>query len=228
MVNRVAPPGPCPRTRRPDGLESMIRYGLFFVVLMTAAVAIDASAGMVSKPKIIVHGDVSIPTDPQQFVDGFSLGLGGGVGVGFPLSSRFAVVADVDYKVFGVDEEGFRRTYGVPPSKVLTGDQIATFYASLSLKVDLISAPAQIRPYLIGGGGFFRYNPDDFAVDETSMGFQSENTFGVNAGGGVEVVLAPYLVLFLDAMYVVGFTENENTGYVTIRPGIAFDWKVEE
>jgi hypothetical protein len=193
-----------------------------------AAAAVDASAGMVSKPKIVVHGDVSIPTDPQEFVDAFSLGLGGGAGIGFPLSSRFAVVADIDYKVFGVDEEGFRRTYSVPLGTVLTGDQIAALYASLSLKADLISAPSQIRPYLVGGVGFFRYNPDDFAVDDMSLGFQSENTYGVNLGAGIEVVLAPYLILFLDAMYVVGFTENEKTGYVTIRPGIAFDWKAEE
>jgi hypothetical protein len=195
---------------------------------MAAVAAVDASAGMVSKPKIVAHGDVSIPTDPQEFVDAFSLGLGGGVGIGFPLSSRFAVVADIDYKVFGVDEEGFRRTYNVPPGTVFTGDEVAALYASLSLKADLISAPSQIRPYLIGGAGFFRYDPYDFAVDDTSLGFQSENTYGVNLGGGIEVVVAPYLILFLDAMYVVGFTENENTGYVTIRPGIAFDWKAEE
>ncbi len=221
----------CPaRGRSPgaQGQESMTGYRLLFVLVVTALVAVDASAGMVSKPKIIVHGDVSIPIDPQEFADGFSLGLGGGVGVGFPLSSRFAVVADVDYKIFGVDQAGFRRAYQVPPTTMLSGDQIATVYASLSLKADLISAPSQIRPYLIGGVGFFRVNPDDFAVDGASLGFESESTYGVNAGGGVELVLAPYLILFLDVMYVVGFTENENTGYVCIRPGIAFDWKAED
>ena len=195
---------------------------------MTVMVAGDASTGMVSKPKIVAHGDVSIPTYPREFVDAFSLGLGGGVGVGLPLSSRFAVVADVDYKIFGIDEEGFRQAYGVPPTASLSGDQMATLYASLSLKANLISAPAQIRPYLIGGIGYFRLKPDDFASQGTSLGFQSEDTYGVNAGGGVEILLAPYLILFLDAAYVVGFTENTTTTYLTIRPGIAFDWKAEE
>jgi len=211
----------------------MTRYGLRLVsvatvLIVTALAAVNASAGAVSKPKIIVHGDVSIPTDPQEFVDGFSLGLGGGVGIGFPLSSRFAVVADVDYKIFGVDEEGLRQAYQLPPTTSLEGDQIATLYASLSLKADLISAPSQIRPYLIGGVGFFHTKPDDFTANGTSLGFESEGAYGVNAGGGIEIVVAPYLILFLDVTYVVGFTENENTGYVSIRPGIAFDWKAEE
>jgi hypothetical protein len=206
----------------------MIRHVLLLAAVVMVAASVDASAGTVSKPKIVAHGDVSIPTGPQEFVDAFSLGLGGGVGVGLPLWSRLAVVADVDYKIFSIDEEQFRRVYGVPPTVGLSGDQMTALYASLSLKVDLISAPKQIRPYLLGGVGYFRLKPDDFASDDTSLGFQTEETYGVNAGAGVEIVLAPYLILFLDAAYVVGFTENADTRYLSVRPGIAFDWKLEE
>jgi len=204
-----------------------MQYTLFCAALLLVT-APAAKAETVYKPKIVVHGDVSIPVEPSEFSDGFSVGLGGGIGIAFPLASRFAIVADVDYKVFGIDEAGFRQAHGIPPGVSLTGDQLQALYASLAIKIDLVTAPSQVRPYLIGGGGYFRLNPEAFAADGTSLGFESENTLGAHGGGGLEIVLAPYLILFLDAVYVVGFTESEHTSYVSIRPGVAFDWKAQD
>jgi hypothetical protein len=195
-------------------------------MIILALCASGAAARSASNPKIVIHGDVAIPVTPDKFADGFSLGLGGGLGLAFPVSSRLMLLVDLEYIVFGIDEEGFKKAFGLPPTASLTGEQIATFYASLAAKFDLLSSPSgMVRPYVLGGFGFFRYNPESISGDGSSLGFEDQNTLGVHGGGGVEIVLAPYLALFLDAMYVLGFTDNEATGYAPIRAGVAFDWK---
>jgi hypothetical protein len=202
------------------------------VALSTVLLLLSASGARAefdSKPKVFVHGDIAIPTTPQQFSSGFSLGLGGGVGAAFSVSPRLAIVADIDQTVFGIDDGGFSQVFGLPTDASVSGDQIAVLYASLAIKFDVVSSSTRmVKPYLIGGFGFFRYNPDDFAVNGTALGFEDQNTLGVHAGGGFEIILAPYLGLFADVLYVLGFTGGDATGYVPIRAGIAFDLKAGE
>lgn len=201
----------------------MRKVALWAVFLSVAAGAVSAAP----KPKIMVHGDVAVPTTPDALTEGFSVGLGGGVGVAFAISSRVVLIADVDYVIFGLDDEGFRQAYGLSPSDSLSGgNQIASVYASFSIKL-LAPTAGPLKPYAFGGAGFFRSNPDELTVNGVSMGLRAEDTVGVHIGGGVALDLAPYLGVFVDAFYVYGFTE-EPMSYLPIRAGIAFEWKAEE
>lgn len=198
--------------------------------LLLAGIVGVCRAGEDNRPKAVVHGDVAIPIHPSVFSQGFSLGLGGGVGMIWPLSGHFALAADVEYITFGVDSDEFVAATGLPPGASVEGDQIATLYASLGLKWNILTSVDHVlRPYIAAGAGYFRYNPDGFAVNGMTLtGFDNENTVGAHVGLGVDAVLAPYLELFLDVIYVVGFTGEDPTSYLSIRPGVAFDLKAGE
>jgi opacity protein-like surface antigen len=196
------------------------------LLVLTCLLSLPHGVSATTKPRVLIHGDVAPATLPQSFREGFSVGLGGGIGMALPVSAHVALVADIDYVSFGKDDGDFREIYGVSPTDSLAGSQVSALYASLSVKF-FTGKARNVKPYVFGGVGFFRYNPDDFTVNGAPLGFTDENAVGMHVGGGLEAEIAPYLGVFIDAFYVYGFTETP-AAYVPMRVGIVFDWKAED
>jgi hypothetical protein len=201
----------------------MKTIALIVAALLSMAVQ---GASAASKPRVMLHGDVTVPVQPETFGQGFSVGLGGGVGVALPVSSRFVLIADLDFVTFGVDDDDFKEAFAFSQSDSLAGSQIAALYASVSVKF-FTPTVGPVKPYAFGGIGFFRYNPDEFSVNGAPMAFAEANVAGAHVGGGLEVDIATYLGVFGDIFYVHGFTD-EATAYVPIRLGLVFDWNAQE
>ena len=139
------------------------------------------------------------PIEVSPFV---SSGVGDSAGVGaavrFPLSRRFAIVAEAE----------FRHTDGRPLYNTADNDG---FNGSLNLTFDLPSV-GRVRPYLVGGGGIEHYafpeyagpfrfgEPPPFVVTETG------SSFVVNAGGGVRVPVTERWGLRAEVRWSDGWT----------------------
>jgi hypothetical protein len=179
-------------------------------------------AGTTWKPKMLIYGGVGLPSGPDSFTDSATLGLGGGIGVGLFVLPALMLQASVDYTTFGVDEEGLRERFARPPDTLVIGGETSTFYASASVRFDLLSLPL-VRPYVLGGAGFFRILPDDVQFDNVLVELEPENTVGFHGGVGVDVSLGPLINVFAEAIYVAGLTEDQATSFFPFRAGLVFE-----
>lgn len=78
---------------------------------------------------------------------------------------------------------------------------------------------AAMRPYLLGGGGAYR-----FKSSAEVLGVETESTTtkpGIQIGAGANFKLSGFST-FLEAKYVNVFTEGSSTGYVPITFGVRF------
>ena len=179
-----------------------------FILLSTLVFLITTPAMSATKGKGIEYGfsigiGTGIPVSPSVFETNYDPSFGGILE--FEASKWFlAVSASTDYNFFVAN--------GLEPNDV----NILTAY--LNLKIKPVSS-GSLRPYLLVGGGFFRY----WVVD---LQF-SENTTGWQFGGGVDIYISKTQRLFIDAKQVVGRTretnaEGENTSYIPVRIGLTF------
>ena len=197
-------------------LKSMV---LAVLLVLGASVA---CAEVQWKPKVIIHGGLGIPSAPSLFADGSSLGFGGGIGLQFHMAPPIMVQTSVDYTTFGLDEEGFRRAMGVSDTASIIGGEVSILYAAVSLKISLLQASA-VRPYLLGGMGYFRQLQDDIQIDRALVEYNAQDATGIHGGVGVDVSAGPFIDLFAEMVYIVGFTEKDLTGYFPVRAGLAFE-----
>jgi hypothetical protein len=149
-----------------------------------------------------------------------------GVGTGFPTSPdvfesnwdpSFGAILDIGVQRKMVElslsfDYNFFLSTGVDPNDV---NMLSIF---LNLKIKPI-AKASVRPYIIIGGGYFRY----WIVDLDFV----ENTTGYQGGAGVEVDISKTQRLFVEVKQVIGRTRDtnpleENTSYVPVRVGLTF------
>lgn len=149
-----------------------------------------------------------------------------GLGTGFPLAPdvfessyepSFGAVLDfeVQKSMVGISiaaDYNFFISNGLEPNDA----NILTMFVNLKIKP---IAKASVRPYILIGGGYFRY----WIVD---LNF-AENTTGYQGGAGVELDISKTQRLFIDVKQVVGRTrqtnaEGENTSYIPIRIGMTF------
>jgi hypothetical protein len=179
-----------------------------FILLSALVFLVTTPALSAGKSKGIEYGfsigiGTGIPVAPDLFENNYDPSFGGILD--FEASKWFlAISASVDYNFFVAN--------GLEPNDV----NILTTY--LNLKIKPVSS-GSLRPYLMAGGGFFRY----WVVD---LNF-ADDTTGWQFGGGVEIYISKTQRLFIDAKYVEGRTRDtnensENTVYVPIRLGITF------
>ena len=137
-----------------------------------------------------------------DFSDGFNTGFNGTVGlglssVGTPLGIRFEGMYN---KFGGRDDLGVNQ----PDAQIIAGT------ASLEY-----SLPGQgIRPYLIGGAGYYGLKLDVPNAEST-------NKFGLNGGIGAVFPLSGFNT-YVEARLHHIFTENNSTQFIPIVFGIQF------
>jgi len=77
------------------------------------------------------------------------------------------------------------------------------------------SADAKLRPYLLGGVGFFNVKRKLGSTE-----FPSETKFAFNLGGGVRLAAGSRMSVFLEGRYISVQTEANSTGFIPIAIGL--------
>ena len=82
-----------------------------------------------------------------------------------------------------------------------------------------------IRPYLIGGLGYYKQEFSAATLSIPGVGSQSinsntENGFTFGVGIGIDIDVSPKVALFFEGKLQSNVGEQENTNYIPIRAGI--------
>jgi hypothetical protein len=143
------------------------------------------------------------PLTPESFKDSWdpSFGLLLDVGAG---KSLFEVSASLDYNFF------LSQTQDPQDANVLA------LFANVKIKP---ISKTSVRPYILLGGGYFRYWIVDLELYDNSLGY--------GGGAGVELEMSEEQRLFIEVKNIFGRTrktndERANTEYVPVRLGLTF------
>jgi opacity protein-like surface antigen len=208
----------------------MTRFLRTVTLLSFATVApaiVDAQTAS-SPVTVSIAAGAAMPMGDMGDVGKTGFTVGGGVEFGTS-SLPFGLRAEVAYTRFGEKSASF------------TDPDLGTFSAAirpsnLNINLNAVIAPkvpaAQIRPYAIGGVGFYNSTIDaEFTSDGTTIsGDDSKGSFGLNGGAGVRFQFVGFSS-FVEARYHYVFkgipdvnSENEkwtSAGYLPIVFGIS-------
>lgn len=170
--------------------------GFMATGLLTVALAAPASAQ--ARGYVGFGGGLSLPTG--NFGDVYKTGWLGQViaGITGP-SGMFGGRIDGTYVRHSRD--------GVP------AESIRLLGANADLVVAPGSAAAKVRPYLLGGVGFF---------NSKAEGFDGVTDFAFNLGGGLSVKAGSKMSVFLEARYISVQSDPSSTGFIPISIGLRF------
>jgi hypothetical protein len=178
--------------------------------------------------EINVSLGLSIPSAPTEFSDIWDPGFNGGIGFEMPVVSVFHLTANVEYNNFSLDKNALLRKAGATGSGIeLSGGSANIYTISGNAKLLLSNSTQSVVPYVTAGVGYFHLSFEDlklsysYLIETIKSESQSELSAlfalginipfeGVNRGA------------FVEAKYVHGFTENEETKYYIIKGGIRF------
>jgi len=123
---------------------------------------------------------------------------------------RLGFRADVSFdswkakEVLGVDPDVSLRNLGVSANAIFKS-----------------AAPMSIKPYVLGGVGFYNAKASGSFGGTGSGSTESNSSVGVQVGGGLEFQLSGFTT-FLEAKFVNAFTEGSSTNWVPVTFGIRF------
>ena len=171
---------------------------------------------------------IAAPSFSAARKKGFQFSTSIGLGVGFPLAPdefeenwdpSFGAILDVAVQRSLLEmsvsfDYNFFLSNGIDPDDA----NILTIFLNLKIKP---IAKTSVRPYILIGGGYYRF----WIVDANVL----ENTTGYQGGAGVELDISKTQRLFIDAKQVIGRTRSqyvnstgENTSHIAVRIGLTF------
>ena len=176
-----------------------ISIGLSAVVLAFSAVQLSAQS---AKPVSLgIAAGAAIPVG--DYANIFNTGYNGTVSLGFssvgtPLGLR---IEGMYNKFLGRNDNTI---FNQPDERIIAGTANVVY-----------SLPGQgIRPYLIGGVGYYARQPD-------VAGATSENKFGINGGIGALFPLSGFNT-YIEARFHHVFTDVISTQFIPVTFGIMF------
>ena len=178
----------------------MKRIWIGLISVATTLGASGLSAQSYKPVSVGIAAGAAIPVG--DFADAFNTGFNGTVGLGLsslgsPVGIRFEGMYN---KFFGRDDIGGNQ----PDARIIAGTANLVY-----------SLPGQgIRPYLIGGAGYYSSKLDIEGID-------SENKFGLNGGIGAMFPLSGFNT-YAEARFHHVFTEGRSTQFVPVTFGILF------
>jgi hypothetical protein len=190
------------------------------LALALVAVPAQAQLGAVNPISFGVAGGATVPlgdfadiVNPGFNVDGIlTLRV-----PTLPVSFR----AEVGYQRFGIKDE----TLGtdLPPGATLSGNAYA-WQGVANVVYTFATRTALVRPYLIGGVGYYRLGEEYKATlgsESQTLKPDPTNKFGVNGGVGLELPLGAFTG-FAEARFHRIFTERTDTDLLPLRIGVRF------
>jgi hypothetical protein len=194
--------------RRPTGpiltLPStgvVLKRSLFITALAALAlISLPFEARAQNPVQLGIAGGLSLPT--SDLSDLTDMGFNGTITVGMtPALIPLGIRIDGAINQFSIKDD--------------IGDGTVRFLSVTGNLVYKIPG-ATVSPYLIGGAGLYNAN-----VDVPPFGSESENKFGWNVGGGINMPLSGFST-FIEARYNQVQTDGEALKFIPITFGILF------
>lgn len=220
-------------------------------IVITLVLFLVSSLVAQTKIAIKLNTGLNVPTATKYFSDywGASFNFGGGVDV--YIDSQLSFQGYIDYNHFSFDGqkvlEDLKQT---SQGESISGSAINILNLSANVKYHLIDIHQNVSPYILGGLGFVNLSLTDFVGTDKSgnlgtlIAGESVSGLSISFGGGVEFVISSAVSIFVDARFVLGFTEGkivpytsnnvsgakktgayaltENTKYIPLRAGVSF------
>jgi hypothetical protein len=124
-----------------------------------------------------------------------------------------------------LNEDEFLDDLGAPSGVSIEGGAVNIITVMANVKGNLIAKPKSVSPYFKAGIGLFSLSATDITVSFMGMSATesvdlSEEAFGLTFGGGIDFPVSPTVLIFVEANYTVGFTEDESTSFIPIKGGV--------
>jgi opacity protein-like surface antigen len=179
------------------------------------------------------HAGIAIASFEKSVKDYYGLGFQFGAQGEVSLLKFLSLRGSFDYNLFPLDKnkvvEEVARDNGVATS-TLQMEGLTVSIMSINVSgVGKIPTAGPVTPYGIVGFGLNILNQSDpkltyNGTDVTNQLFakpESKTKFGLHFGAGSEFGLGG-VTLFVEAKYVIVFTENESNGFIPITVGVNF------
>jgi hypothetical protein len=215
---------------------------LALIVLLTSV----GTAQMEGQFEISASSGLALPSSPMTFSEYWNMQYGGGIGVGYFLTSSTSLTGFVEYYRFNIDQgaisnafntaflrevwilDGVGTTPSADPSSILTVGVNARFATTAFL--------GSIAPYLVVGAGMMQFTLSEIALPTTSiltvngediaMTAERRITGGtetaafIQCGAGFDINLTESIRPYLEARYVLGMTKGIGTNYLPLTAGV--------
>jgi hypothetical protein len=204
----------------------MISFGRAAVVAIASlAVAIQSSEAAGERQITWrLAGGTCFPIHSELLTELHTAGLNleGGLGVHLPAGLR--IYGTYNYNSLFADEQSVTEYVdSVDPSfdtsKTVDANPTRIQTAMVVAFVPFTGAVAA-RPYVIGGGGWMWVNMGDITYTGGNLGGGGDSGFATALGGGIDFAAGPTINVFVEAVWYVGFTENDTTQIIPVRIGI--------
>jgi len=200
-----------------------MKKSVFFLFLFLAAQMISAQN---NETKIFSHIGVSSNNFSGNFSDNWPIGTSFGAGIDLRLNNNFSAAPYIEYSYLPLNENNLKNNLNInDQSAKIVGGNLHLFNISANLKYQL-KTQKMIKPYLTAGFGYLVIGNDDSrAIDNNGNTISTfnynENVFSSNFGAGIEIELNSTFGIFVDARYLIGFTED-NYSRAAVNLGLAY------
>ena len=175
--------------------------GLVATGLLTVGLAAPAAAQ--ARGYVGFGGGLSIPT--SNFGDVYKTGW---------LGQVIAGITSANGMLGGrIDGMYVRHSVDAPVGE----GSVALLGANADLVVSPGNAAAKLRPYLLGGVGFFNSKPEAGSTE-----FDSQTKFAFNIGAGLSIKAGAKMSVFLEGRYISVQTDPTSSGFIPIAIGLRF------
>jgi opacity protein-like surface antigen len=170
-------------------------------------------------------GGASFPVHSELLSDLHTSGINLEVGVGAMLPLGFRLYGTYDYNTLFADEEA--ATQYVESQEDPSFDTSNTVDANPT-RIHTVMAWAFLpvtknvaaKPYVVGGIGWMWVRTGDITYTGGTLGGGEESAFATALGGGVDFRAGPTINVFVEAVWYVGFTDDNTTQIVPLRVGV--------
>ena len=203
-----------------------------------------------TKKAIMFNTGLNIPSSTKYFSDYWDASYNFGAGIDIYLNSHLSLQGYIDYNHFPFDgkkvlEDLKESNQGIS----ISGAAINILNLSANVKYHPIDIRQKVSPYILGGIGYANLSFTDLVGTDQRGGLgtltsESVGALSINFGFGIEFVVSSGISIFVDARYILGFTEGkvvrytsdgingvndkgayslkDNTKYIPLRVGISY------
>ncbi len=179
----------------------------------------------------------------ENFETYWNTGVNIGAGLEYELRRHLSLQLGFHYALFGFNEAQVKTDLNKLFKTVQAGVDVVDFSAnrgtvgiySIALNLKASLPTGFFTPYLVGGGGFMILNQEPVEISSLteplgasfSYRIPEEKTSAITGmgGGGIQIKLSKTIHPFVEGIYHLGLTENENTTFYTFKAGLVFDLK---
>lgn len=198
---------------------------IFFIMLLSLMIVNNGFTQDEKKLELTLGGGLSLPLNPTDFSDYWTAGFNGVAGLGYVISEGVIISGSIGYNIFPLNEEELLKDAGLTNAGVSTeGGAVSILFLSANFKGVLTPSSKSVRPYLAGGIGYFNLSSDEVTltdgINSVTTSSESESAFGLSGMGGIEFPVSNNTLIFIEAGYLRGLTEGDNTAIIFARGGI--------